>query len=154
RGCSVDSSAPHSLTSWSACRVSPQTPQQNNHHVNPTLLHDLHLINSSRSALHTITSTTMSDLTLNTPWEKALQLTPAPSTSTATHSSVSAFLPADWCIGVVPHGGYLSSLLLTAAVSFIATHPTASAIRVQTHPITLHAEFLRRTSIGPCRLSV
>ncbi|KAL8654127.1 MAG: hypothetical protein Q9210_001702 [Variospora velana] len=62
-----------------------------------------------------------------------------------------AHFPNEWCIGSVPHGGFVTSCFLsTAALHFSTTH----AGRNQPHTITLHLTFLRRTSVGPARFSV
>ncbi|ORY56309.1 thioesterase-like superfamily-domain-containing protein [Pseudomassariella vexata] len=57
----------------------------------------------------------------------------------------------DWCVGSVPHGGIVTSVLLQVA----ATHfNTVLAAQKQPHTITLHLEFLRRTQVGPCTVTV
>ncbi|KAL8873749.1 MAG: hypothetical protein Q9174_000835 [Haloplaca sp. 1 TL-2023] len=62
-----------------------------------------------------------------------------------------AYFPDEWCIGNVPHGGYVSSCFLSAtALHFSTTH----ASRNQPHTITLHLTFLRRTALGPARFSI
>ncbi|KAL8764352.1 MAG: hypothetical protein Q9184_000057 [Pyrenodesmia sp. 2 TL-2023] len=62
-----------------------------------------------------------------------------------------ANFPDDWCIGSVPHGGYVTSCFLSAtALHFSTTH----AARNQPHTITLHLTFLRRTAVGPAQFSI
>lgn len=62
-----------------------------------------------------------------------------------------AHFPEAWCIGSVPHGGFVTSCFLSAtALHFSTTHATAN----QPHTIALHLTFLRRTSIGPARFLI
>ena len=56
-----------------------------------------------------------------------------------------AHLVDDWCIGSVPHGGYVTSCFLRVASLHFAT---TLAAQDQPHCLTLHLEFLRRTQIG------
>ena len=57
----------------------------------------------------------------------------------------------EWCIGTVPNGGYVTSAFLIVARTHMSlTHPKRSS----PHPINLHLEFLRRTSIGPVLFTV
>ena len=56
-----------------------------------------------------------------------------------------------WCIGTVPNGGYTTSAFLICARKHMQhTHPK----RALPHPINLHIEFLRRTSVGPATFTV
>ncbi|KAJ9627554.1 uncharacterized protein PV06_05894 [Exophiala oligosperma] len=56
-----------------------------------------------------------------------------------------------WCIGTVPNGGYVTSAFLVVARTHMSlTHPRRS----EPHPVNLHLEFLRRTSVGPARFTV
>ncbi|KAL8711010.1 MAG: hypothetical protein Q9225_007192, partial [Loekoesia sp. 1 TL-2023] len=67
-----------------------------------------------------------------------------------SHTYLANFLD-EWCIGSVPHGGFVTSCFLSAtALHFSTTH----AVRNQPHTITLHLTFLRRTSVGPARFSI
>lgn len=81
-------------------------------------------------------------------------------------------LKRDWCIGLgisptrnhdpmyfhyrtntntVPQGGYTTSILTSALSIYMSTtHPTLN----QTHPITIHAEFLARTAVGPALVRI
>ncbi|KAL8941527.1 MAG: hypothetical protein Q9211_001791 [Gyalolechia sp. 1 TL-2023] len=67
-----------------------------------------------------------------------------------SHTYLARF-PEDWSIGSVPHGGFVTSCFLSAtALHFSTTH----AARHQTHTITLHLTFLRRTSVGAARFTI
>ncbi|KAL8843565.1 MAG: hypothetical protein Q9170_000069 [Blastenia crenularia] len=67
-----------------------------------------------------------------------------------SHNYLANF-PENWCIGSVPHGGFVTSCFLSATVlHFSTTH----AARNQPHTITLHLTFLRRTSVGSARFSI
>jgi acyl-coenzyme A thioesterase PaaI-like protein len=60
-------------------------------------------------------------------------------------------LENEWCIGTVPNGGYITSAFLVVARTHMSsTHNKRS----QPHPINLHLEFLRRTSVGAARFTV
>ncbi|KIW12385.1 hypothetical protein PV08_09662 [Exophiala spinifera] len=60
-------------------------------------------------------------------------------------------LEDEWCIGTVPNGGYVtSSFLVVARMHMSLTHPRRS----EPHPVNLHLEFLRRTSVGPALFTV
>ncbi|CUS12531.1 unnamed protein product [Tuber aestivum] len=63
----------------------------------------------------------------------------------------SAMLPRDWCIGFVPHGGYLTSLLLAVGTKHMTTHPRLSRLN-QPHPIHTAVTFLSRCAPGPAKL--
>ncbi|KAI0866293.1 thioesterase-like superfamily-domain-containing protein [Xylaria cubensis] len=64
--------------------------------------------------------------------------------ATGSHTYTGNF-PSDWCIGSVTHGGVVTATLLRVA----ATHFGTTLVKQkQPHTITLHAEFLRRTSAG------
>ncbi|KAL8829859.1 MAG: hypothetical protein Q9191_001771 [Dirinaria sp. TL-2023a] len=56
-----------------------------------------------------------------------------------------------WAIGSVPHGGIVTSNILAVAKLHFAT---TLASYNQPHSITLHLEFLRRTSIGPAIVTI
>ncbi|KAL2046063.1 hypothetical protein N7G274_001510 [Stereocaulon virgatum] len=60
--------------------------------------------------------------------------------------SYSANFHPDWCIGSVPHGGYVTSCFLTVAQLHFSTTLESHN---QPHTISLQLSFLRRTSIGP-----
>ncbi|OCT46578.1 alpha,alpha-trehalose-phosphate synthase (UDP-forming) [Cladophialophora carrionii] len=60
-------------------------------------------------------------------------------------------LENEWCIGTVPNGGYVTSaFLVVARMHMSLTHRARSS----PHPINLHLEFLRRTSVGPAVFTV
>ncbi|KAI2626174.1 thioesterase-like superfamily-domain-containing protein [Xylaria nigripes] len=62
-----------------------------------------------------------------------------------------AHFHSEWCVGSVPHGGMVTATFLRVA----ATHySTTLAAQRQPHTITLHVEFLRRTSEGPATFTV
>ncbi|KAI9739816.1 MAG: hypothetical protein M1834_006537 [Cirrosporium novae-zelandiae] len=63
----------------------------------------------------------------------------------------SAYLDDDWAIGTVPHGGYVTALFLkVASVHFSSTLAGYN----QPHTISLHLEFLRRSTVGPAIFKV
>lgn len=63
----------------------------------------------------------------------------------------SVFFHDAWCIGNVPHGGILASNVLSA----VKLHfQTTLASYKQPHSITLHLEYLRRTSVGPATIII
>ncbi|KAK2768743.1 hypothetical protein FQN54_000599 [Arachnomyces sp. PD_36] len=65
----------------------------------------------------------------------------------------SAYLRDEWCIGTVPHGGYVTSLFQSVATAhFKNTHPQQHGGSAD--PFTLHLTFLRRTSTGPAVFTV
>lgn len=73
-----------------------------------------------------------------------------PVTPLSSHT-YSLTLEDAWCIGTVPNGGYTTSAFLICARAHMQhTHPK----RAQPHPINLHLEFLRRTSVGPATFTV
>ncbi|KAJ0419505.1 thioesterase-like superfamily-domain-containing protein [Aspergillus carlsbadensis] len=81
-------------------------------------------------------------------FEDAIRVTPIDSHTYA------AFLKEDWCIGVVPHGGYTASILYrTTAVHFATTH-RARYTGSTPEATTLQVTFLDRTSVGPAILRV
>ncbi len=56
-----------------------------------------------------------------------------------------------WVIGSVPHGGYVTSCLLTA----VKKHFEGTLGKQdQPHTITLHLDFLRRTEVGQATITV
>ncbi|KAH6675463.1 thioesterase-like superfamily-domain-containing protein [Halenospora varia] len=57
----------------------------------------------------------------------------------------------EWCIGSVPHGGYVTSVFLCVASQHFGT--TLSK-QNQPHTIALHLDFLRRTEAGPALFTV
>ncbi|KAL4869838.1 hypothetical protein BDV12DRAFT_208294 [Aspergillus spectabilis] len=71
-----------------------------------------------------------------------------------------AYLDRAWCIGLVPHGGYTTSILYrTAALHFKNKSaqpipPKANPKTRPPEPISLQITFLRRTSIGRAVLTV
>jgi len=60
-------------------------------------------------------------------------------------------LQDDWCIGAVPHGGYVTSCIMNVATKHFQT-----TLKKQNQPqaFTLHAEFPRRTEVGPATFKV
>ncbi|KAI9826524.1 MAG: hypothetical protein M1826_006625 [Phylliscum demangeonii] len=63
----------------------------------------------------------------------------------------SALFPEEWCLGNVPHGGFVASTFLrVASVHF----QTALAKYNQPHTIILHLEYVRRTQVGPALFKV
>ncbi|KAK4992227.1 hypothetical protein LTR66_000412 [Elasticomyces elasticus] len=63
----------------------------------------------------------------------------------------SANFPEDWCIGSVPHGGFITSCFLQVASAHFST---TLAKQKQPDTITLHLDFLRRTQVGPATFIV
>ena len=63
----------------------------------------------------------------------------------------SAHLHDSWSIGSVPHGGFVTSVVLAAVKMHFET--TLSSYD-QPHTIALNLEFLRRTSVGPAIISI
>ncbi|KAI9848711.1 MAG: hypothetical protein M1837_006798 [Sclerophora amabilis] len=62
-----------------------------------------------------------------------------------------ANLSPEWCIGTVPHGGYVTAVFMrVASQHFVGT----LSKQRQPHTITLHLEFLRRTQAGPAIFTV
>ena len=58
---------------------------------------------------------------------------------------------ADWTIGTVPHGGYVTACFQQVVSKHFRT--TLKKLN-QPHTITLHLDFLRRTEVGPARFVV
>ncbi|KAG4439514.1 hypothetical protein IFR05_004999 [Cadophora sp. M221] len=81
------------------------------------------------------------------------QMTFADATAVKALSShtYEANFPDDWCIGSVPHGGFVTSVFLQVATTHFNT--TLSAQK-QPHTIGLHLDFLRRTQGGPALFTV
>ncbi|CZT03513.1 uncharacterized protein RCO7_06114 [Rhynchosporium graminicola] len=70
--------------------------------------------------------------------------------ATSPHTYEADF-PEDWCIGSVPHGGYITAVFQTVA----STHfKTTLKAQNQPHTIALHLDFLRRTQKGPALFTV
>ncbi|KAI9053472.1 hypothetical protein LZ554_002430 [Drepanopeziza brunnea f. sp. 'monogermtubi'] len=62
-----------------------------------------------------------------------------------------ADFPGDWCLGPVPHGGFMTAIFLQVA----ATHfKTTLSSQNQPHTIGLHLDFLRRTQPGAALFTV
>ncbi|KAF2209984.1 hypothetical protein CERZMDRAFT_113679 [Cercospora zeae-maydis SCOH1-5] len=57
----------------------------------------------------------------------------------------------DWCIGSVPHGGYVTSTLQKAVKKHF---DTTLGKQDQPHTLALHLDFLRRTQVGPATFSI
>ncbi|KAI5796543.1 thioesterase-like superfamily-domain-containing protein [Geopyxis carbonaria] len=86
--------------------------------------------------------------------DDAAMVTPLPrdNDSDGEGQRYEAVLREDWCIGLVPHGGYLTTLLLNAS-----THAfTAGRFSHLHQPHAIHASltFLHRCATGPCTLTV
>ncbi|KAI9718345.1 MAG: hypothetical protein M1828_006747 [Chrysothrix sp. TS-e1954] len=64
--------------------------------------------------------------------------------ATSPHSYTATFTEP-WCIGSVPHGGYVTSTIQRVAALHFATTLRS---QLQPHTLALHLEFLRRTSVG------
>ncbi|PMD39752.1 hypothetical protein L207DRAFT_489623 [Hyaloscypha variabilis F] len=62
-----------------------------------------------------------------------------------------AYFPDDWCIGSVPHGGFVTAVFLQVASTHFST--TLSS-QNQPHTIALHLDFLKRTEAGPAKFTV
>ncbi|CAN8100171.1 unnamed protein product [Discula destructiva] len=63
----------------------------------------------------------------------------------------SAYFHDNWCIGSVPHGGYVTSCFMQVA----KTHFSATlSSQNQPHTIALHLEFVRRTEAGAATFHV
>lgn len=71
-------------------------------------------------------------------------------TQLTPHTYSANFQPA-WCIGSVPHGGYVTSTLQRAVALHFST--TLSKQR-QPHCLALHLSFLRRTETGPALITI
>ncbi|TVY90689.1 hypothetical protein LAWI1_G004446 [Lachnellula willkommii] len=68
----------------------------------------------------------------------------------STHN-YSAWFHDDWCIGSVPHGGYVTTIFMQV----VATHfNTTLSKQNQPHTIALHLDFLRRTQVGEAHFTV
>ncbi|EEP82916.1 conserved hypothetical protein [Uncinocarpus reesii 1704] len=64
-----------------------------------------------------------------------------------------ATLRLEWCIGTVPHGGYITSAFLNVACTHMRlNHPTRH--NGCADPMTMHLTFLRRTEAGPATFRV
>ncbi|KAI5862635.1 thioesterase-like superfamily-domain-containing protein [Durotheca rogersii] len=57
----------------------------------------------------------------------------------------------EWCVGSVPHGGMVTSAILSATTTHFRT---TLAAQNQPHTISLHVDFLRRTQGGPATLTI
>jgi len=78
-------------------------------------------------------------------WPEATAITPVDS------HTYSAHLHPDWCIGNVPHGGFVTGCFLRVVSAHFST---TLAAQKQPHTIALHLEFLRRTEVGPAIFKV
>lgn len=67
-----------------------------------------------------------------------------------SHTYEADFSPS-WVIGSVPHGGYVTACILRAAR---AHFDSTLRKQDQPHTVTLHLDFLRRTSTGPATIKV
>ncbi|KAK2831938.1 hypothetical protein FQN49_007017 [Arthroderma sp. PD_2] len=80
-------------------------------------------------------------------FEEAIAITPMSS------HTYSANLRSEWCIGTVPHGGYVTSIFYSVARTHMKRiHPTLH--KGAPDPITVYLTFIRRTDIGPALLTV
>ncbi|KAK2750151.1 hypothetical protein FQN57_004647 [Myotisia sp. PD_48] len=80
-------------------------------------------------------------------FEEAISVVPLTSHSYAGH------LRLEWCIGTVPHGGYITSMFYHVARTHMKqTHPKRHNGRPT--PISIHLTFIRRTEIGPVKFVV
>lgn len=70
--------------------------------------------------------------------------------ATSSHTYTANF-PAHWCIGNVPHGGFVTSCFQQVADLHFKT--TLSK-QNQPHNMTMHLSFLRRTEVGPATFKV
>ncbi|KAL3417274.1 thioesterase family protein [Phlyctema vagabunda] len=68
----------------------------------------------------------------------------------SSHTYAANF-PDDWCIGSVPHGGYVTATFLRVAEEHF--NGTLSS-QNQPHTIALHLDFLRRTQAGAAHFTV
>ncbi|RPB02416.1 hypothetical protein L873DRAFT_1841908 [Choiromyces venosus 120613-1] len=75
----------------------------------------------------------------------------ATSTVNLEAGEYSATLLRDWCIGFVPHGGYLTSILLHVGTQHMISHPKLSKLN-QPHPIHSAVTFLSRCVPGRAKL--
>ncbi|KAK4500128.1 hypothetical protein PRZ48_008314 [Zasmidium cellare] len=67
-----------------------------------------------------------------------------------SHTYTAEFVD-DWCIGSVPHGGYVTATILRA----VETHfLTTLSKQNQPHTLALHIDFLRRTQTGPVTITI
>jgi len=64
-----------------------------------------------------------------------------------------ANIPADWCVGFVPHGGYLTSILLVASTYAFSHDPRYTSLK-QPDPIYTSLTFSTRCSIGPVTIII
>lgn len=82
---------------------------------------------------------------MNTTFAKATSVQPLDS------HTYSAHFESDWCIGTVPHGGYVTSCFLSVArLLFETTRKSYN----QPHTVALQLNFVRRTSQGPATFTV
>jgi len=78
-------------------------------------------------------------------------LAEATTLSASSSHTYTANFPENWCIGAVPHGGFITSCFLQVA----STHFSGTlSERDQPHTISLHLEFVRRTETGPAAFTV
>ncbi|KAI1322040.1 thioesterase-like superfamily-domain-containing protein [Xylariaceae sp. FL0255] len=71
-------------------------------------------------------------------------------TPSGTHTYTANF-HSEWCIGSVPHGGVVAATFLNVAAAHFGT---TLAAQNQPHTISLHTEFVRRTSAGIAHFAV
>ena len=75
--------------------------------------------------------------------------------ATSVRASSSHTYEADfseqWCIGAVPHGGFVTACFMQVAKAHFAG---TLAKQKQPHTITLHLDFVRRTQTGPATFTV
>ncbi|EFR01841.1 hypothetical protein MGYG_04840 [Nannizzia gypsea CBS 118893] len=82
-----------------------------------------------------------------TSFREAIAITPL-----SSHTYAANFR-TEWCIGTVPHGGYVTSIFYAVARKHMkTTHPTYH--KGAPDPITLYLTFIRRTNIGSALFTV
>lgn len=79
--------------------------------------------------------------------DEAIKITP----DSKDRNTYNANLQSEWCIGQVPHGGYLLSVILNALQVHARMH---HADLGQTDPVQLHAAFVIKAQAGPARVVV
>ncbi|KAI5850479.1 thioesterase-like superfamily-domain-containing protein [Morchella snyderi] len=85
----------------------------------------------------------------------ATTVTPADTDNSLPPNSgiYTADLKRDWCIGFVPHGGYLTALLLKTAHKHITTHPFLAPLN-QPHAIHISCTFFNSCTPGAARITI
>ncbi|KAH8807152.1 thioesterase-like superfamily-domain-containing protein [Xylogone sp. PMI_703] len=73
------------------------------------------------------------------------------SPTAGSNTIYTADVKRDWCIGLIPHGGYLMSLVLQAVRWYFQDRHSALH---QLDLITFHVEFLSKTAVGNVSVSI